>query len=345
MVTLTMVTFGCWLPAFADSSVCPDMSENMRILDQGEKTYRENGGGPGIESTFEAIDSSWERTVTDSAPAPTVTKDDIEKIRLKSIQDLDYGSSQAKTYECNGQFELAGLLYARILQSWLTRKDPDADAMKQVRIALERITAFERGTSTSPQIPWEARLASLNETLESVSHGDSHLDLQTKLSYASAVAIKAVAGYRYNGQAADVLKKADQLRDFCKRGLACLGMAENLDETASKLERQGSYDMADKLFKQELDIKQKNLGFGSAETLTVYADLARVCDERNQSTQAKEYYEKAVSGFRDIKNPGIEYVRVLESYADMLNRTHEYPKSDQLYSEAKNRTTANAGSR
>jgi tetratricopeptide (TPR) repeat protein len=166
--------------------------------------------------------------------------------------------------------------------------------------------------------------------------GQEALDLQTKQWYANAV-VDALSYRQFQTlpECSPILTKAQRMNDDCRRSIACLSMAVQLDETASKLESQGSYSMAEKLYRQCLEIKEKNLGKTAPETLAVYGDLARLCADQKQYPQAESLYDQALNGFRKLPVPGVEYGRVLESYADMLAQLKQTSKADKLYAEAR----------
>jgi tetratricopeptide (TPR) repeat protein len=101
------------------------------------------------------------------------------------------------------------------------------------------------------------------------------------------------------------------------------------------LERDGQYEGAEKLYKQALLIKQKNLGPENPESIAQNSDLARVSAARGRKSQACKYYEDGLKALRKLPNPGRAYATMLESYGDMLDRMNDKTRAEKIYEEAR----------
>jgi tetratricopeptide (TPR) repeat protein len=132
----------------------------------------------------------------------------------------------------------------------------------------------------------------------------------------------------------DLLAHAKTLAHNYKMALECLQMANDLDQTAFKLEKQQKYDMAMKLLNDSLEIKTKNLGPMNTDTIQQYGDIARVYASEHRYKQAEETYEQALALFRKLQGPREGYVTMLENYGDMLNRTNQKQKATKILNEA-----------
>ncbi len=119
------------------------------------------------------------------------------------------------------------------------------------------------------------------------------------------------------------------------RQLECLGMAQKLDHTAWNLEKDGQYAMSEKLYRQALSIKHKNLGLENIETVKQNADLARVTAAQGRKTEACQYYETALLKLKTMPNARETYALMLESYGDMLDQMKQKAKADKIYEEAR----------
>jgi len=117
--------------------------------------------------------------------------------------------------------------------------------------------------------------------------------------------------------------------------LECLSLAEDLNRTAFKLEQRESYDMAIKLYREALAIKEKNLGTNKVETIEQSGDIARVYGAKGDYKQSGQLYEQVLLSFRRLKDPGDGYITVLENYVDMLNRSNQKDKAAAILGELK----------
>jgi hypothetical protein len=116
----------------------------------------------------------------------------------------------------------------------------------------------------------------------------------------------------------------------------CLNMAQQLDKTAFDLEKNNHFEMASKLYKGSLGIKQANLATNDPETAMQIVDLARTAAGQQHYAESERLYEKAISMMR--KNPRSDpasIVSALESYGMMPNDWKHETKANAVYEEAK----------
>jgi tetratricopeptide (TPR) repeat protein len=138
-----------------------------------------------------------------------------------------------------------------------------------------------------------------------------------------------------NNRGADALARAKSLSHNYRMSLECLSLAEDLNRTAFKLEQKASYDMAIKLYREALAIKEKNLGTNKVETIEQSGDIARVYGAKGDYKQSGQLYEQVLVSFRRLKDPGDGYITVLENYVDMLNRSNQADKAVAILNELK----------
>jgi phosphohistidine phosphatase SixA len=125
-------------------------------------------------------------------------------------------------------------------------------------------------------------------------------------------------------------------REDAIRRKTCLEMASKLNATAFALETKAKPEMATKLYKEALDIKQKNLSANDPETASQFVDLARSEAAQQHYKVAEEHYERALAILRRTKNSDASsLISALESYGMMLNDWHHEAKAGVIYEEAK----------
>lgn len=132
------------------------------------------------------------------------------------------------------------------------------------------------------------------------------------------------------------LEQAINTREDMIRRRTCLQMATKLNETAFALEKKAQPAMAAKLYKEALEIKQKNLTSNDPETASQLVDLARSEASQQHYDTAQLHYEKALGMLR--RNKEIDpstLISALESYGMMLNDWHHEAKATAIYDEAK----------
>lgn len=133
----------------------------------------------------------------------------------------------------------------------------------------------------------------------------------------------------------ETAKRTSYYEDEIRRK-QCLHMADNLNETAFRLERKAQPEMASKLYKEALEIKQMNLKSDDPDTAAQLVDLARAEAAQGKFEQAQLHYEKALTILRknSMADPA-DTVSALESYGMMLNDWNHGAKATKVYEEAK----------
>jgi tetratricopeptide (TPR) repeat protein len=124
----------------------------------------------------------------------------------------------------------------------------------------------------------------------------------------------------------------------------CIEMANRLDKTGSRLEDQAQYAEAEKMYRESLAIKQKNLDQDDPDLTFALDNMARICADQKRYVDAQRFYEQELVRYR--KNPrqqDREYAAMLERYGDMLAHAKQTARADQIYAEARafyNKTVA-----
>jgi tetratricopeptide (TPR) repeat protein len=338
--------------ALAEEHLCPDLHEHQQVLDAGKKLQR-SGGGP-IESIFGGALMSIPRGGGVKDYSPTQREHDLRAnlswlnenvsvLPLESQNQIKAAESYARQYEELGMYSQAALLYERLLKNVDKKGSPEATSRtadfqrarmcSEIRLseissknfskAIDKLNKIVKGISVA-----EIDLYSKSQLLKRAKF--TLIDRLAQLAASnSGVSSDEVAKYR------KLTSHADELLTSWKRELQCLGMASELDRTAFKLETQGEYEMAERLYRQSQAIKAKNLGAESNETLAQYADFARLCSARGHNDEAIKYYEIAVQELRKKANQDRTYISILESYGDLLDRTNHKAEADKIYEEAR----------
>jgi tetratricopeptide (TPR) repeat protein len=118
------------------------------------------------------------------------------------------------------------------------------------------------------------------------------------------------------------------------RKLQCLKVAEELNETAAKIEKRGQLKLAATMYKRVAEIRELNLG-NEPETASAFADLARVYHSTNELPQAQLNYEKALKIYgSNPKFASPEFASALEQYAELLDKTGNAAGSQAAYRKA-----------
>ncbi len=332
--------------------LCPDMSQHERVLNQGIQMHKEHGAGkafwsdpPMFPMQKTANDYSPSRQEADLRASLRWLESSINSLPLTTRKQRQTAEGHAEQFEQLGMYAPAKKLYERLLAAQQT--DPKTDNYERSNAAknLERAKLCQSARELVIVRHYSAAMDNLDKAVESIRSFDT--DLLSKANLLKSViadlnqAIKAQASSP-GLSAEDVFRsqrtkaRAEELSTTWKRELECLGMAQQLDRTAFSLEKDGQYAMAEKLYKQALLIKQKNLGVDHPETLAQNADFARLRAESGHKAEACKYYEDALKELRKLPNPGRTYTTMLESYGDMLDQMHDKQRAEKIYAEARN---------
>ncbi|HEY9713150.1 MAG TPA: tetratricopeptide repeat protein [Chroococcales cyanobacterium] len=116
----------------------------------------------------------------------------------------------------------------------------------------------------------------------------------------------------------------------------CLDVSQSLTETGCKLESQDSYALAEKMYREALAIKEKNLTPDDPYIATELCNVARVCGDRGAIDRAVPLYERALAIYRkNLRENRAEMINALTSYAESLERAHRKAAAELKYAEAR----------
>jgi len=329
---------------------CPDLSEHAKILKQGvelEKLNRTPSRGlPG--------GLMWSLTsMSDHIPRynESVLRHQLEELQgaiptmpLDTYHQRVAAESYARQFEEFGMYKDAVCVYERLLAGQTSEQIVDGDRAKALNESLLRVKLCQSARRDFENQHFKEAISSWDKVVDSIYKLNSDL-----LSKSCLLKIVLADLYRASekqvhlpGTSAEeltfshkVISHAETIMKNWERELECLGMAQKLDHTAWNLERSGEYGMAEKLYRQSLHIKLKNLGSDDATTLAQYANLARIYAAQGKKEEACRFYEDALSGMRKLSNPGREFATMLENYGDMLDNLKKYRRAEEIYAEAR----------
>jgi tetratricopeptide (TPR) repeat protein len=116
----------------------------------------------------------------------------------------------------------------------------------------------------------------------------------------------------------------------------CIEMADRLDNTGSRLENQTQYSEAEKMYRESLAIRLKNLDPEDPDIAFAMDNMARICVDQKRYGEAQKFFEQELLRYK--KNPrqqDRDYAAMLERYGDMLVHAKQTAKADQIYEEAR----------
>jgi tetratricopeptide (TPR) repeat protein len=326
--------------ADAGGSTCSDMTTHQQVLDAGsnyfqthEGTTSSGTGGIHVNGT-PAMFIPLDTAPVEGAFATDIVSEyayqsillpttNLDTIRLTSESDLSSAELYAQAYEVGGNYIAAKCLYQRILAfrrvNFRTTVDSTLKDINRVDLCQIARGQFSNGAADYVQV------------LDSIASA-KNINLKTKLALMKTIS-KEIAACKVS--TVRLIQRAQKYCDDYKRELQCLYMAEDLNKAAFKLERNGMYAMAEKLYKEALAIKTKNLGVNDPDTLAQYGDLARLSGEQGHVTEAIALYEKALVSYRKLPSKGTGYSTLLQNYGDMLAQAKQQGKANQIYNEDK----------
>ena len=344
---------GCPI-AFAEEHghSCPDMSQHERVLNEGSRMHKVHGTSRGWSGRldlmtipqFSTRDYTPSQREYDLRHSLNWLEDSVDSIPLTTYDKRHSAEQYAEQFEEIGSYTPARKLYERLLQYQQTSLNSDSYELSKLKRNIERVKLSRTADELMTKNRYSEAIDCLDKAAANIETSD--FNLFTKVNLLKLVtsdinrAIKeqgAKPGLSPEAVLSSQKTKARvlALSNNWKRELECLGMAQSLDRTAWNLEQDGQYAMAEKLYKQALMIKQKNLGADAPETLAQNADFGRLCAERGHTAEACKYYEDGLKGLRKLPNPGRTYTTMLESYGDMLDRTNNKTLAEKIYEEAR----------
>lgn len=342
--------------------LCPDMSQHERVLREGKQVERTIHSGRGSFYDYPLF-LMPRQVISDYTPSKREydlrasigwLDDKVSTLPLNTSSQRQAAESYARQFEELGMYPNAALLYKRLLDvpKYLSENDSRRDS--HLRGDYERALLCKEAQDLLVfKKDYTSALTKADSVVENIS--SSEMDTLSK-SYLLNRVLKSVIDKAVQFAAADsgatgdsvtkyrrVKSHAEELLTTWKKESECLGMAQELDKTALELECGGKYDMAEKLYKQALQIRRKNLGDSNPETLAQNADLARISVARGEKEQARAYFEDALKELRKHPNPGRTYSYMLESYGDMLDKLNDKAEAEMIYEEARNANKRLAG--
>jgi tetratricopeptide (TPR) repeat protein len=351
-ILILVVSFSLSAAVAQNNQVCPDMTTNQQILDEGQQYYAEHGGGMGggpgalffpAESNFPSQSSTLHSTysvlgaqVVSDSSLPVFSAEGIDQIALVTVAQMESAELTACYYESIGAHEIARRLYQRILTAMMKNSTGGQNFDHSIRGDLSRIKLYQQANDDKNKKQFAKAVLDYQLILTNIA-SQKELNLKAKVDLLRPI-VSELEKLLYNhvSEAKEALAQAQSLYDqYKQRAIGCLTIAEKLDHVAWKLERDGSYDMAEKLYKQSVEIKEKNLGKNNPYTLSAYGDLARLDADQEHYKDAQNIYEQALASFRRLPDPGTLYASMLQDYGDMLNRSKQAEKANKIYSEAR----------
>lgn len=364
---LCLTQFLTFIPssAIADDHkhFCPDMSAHERVLNEGQTLHERSKVVPINMFPREFRDSSPSTMASrfDNTP-PGGTTPKVVLLTWRTFQakhlPVDAPSDRQKALEYAEQSEEFGMyapaitLYERLLDNGRGSLTGPL-SLKQLQHSLERARLCKRAEEYYERKQYAEELNLMERAVKNIEN--SELDLYSKVSLLKTILNDINEAQKIQvitlNKATNVeekMKLERQQRDGQKihsaaqdtwhewnRQLECLGMAQKLDRTAFSLEKDGQYAMAEKLYRQALSIKVKNLGLDNLETIKQNADLARIAAAKGNKDQACNYYEGALRKLKESPKGESAYASMLESYGDMLERFNYKAKANKIYEEAR----------
>lgn len=337
--------------------LCPDMSEHEQVLNEGIKMHkqfevprRSSSMGWGLYALPESPRQF--RYVDDSTPSQreqaareywSTREKTINLLSLSTLSEKQSGEKLAEEFEERGMYSAAQKLYKRLLEAQQWSIKAEQEILPNTVKNLDRAKLCQSGIEAITAKQYSVAIDSLDKAVENIRTTSFDTFTKSELLTQLMNNFKAILSKDANPslssgeelKAQKVKTDAEEQLLTWKREMECLGMAQKLDRTAWKLELAGQYAMAEKLYRQALLIKHKNLGAESLETLAQNGDLARVCVALGRKREACRYYEDALKALRNHPNPGRTYVTMLENYGDMLDRMHEKSRAERIYEEAR----------
>jgi len=345
-----------------EKSLCPDLPKSEQLLNEGQKYTggRPYGArlqlpevirevrfiGPFIDNPKNQTQKPKSRsgfyrrvnqfTQVRSDYYPCVLQvHQIDNLPLTTTNQIDSAEVSARAYEAATEYNAAKQLYQRILSARVNAFPVNKVAIDSTIEDIARVGLCQSAQVYEDKKEYAKAVSLYGQVLQAIT-SQRKIDLATRISLIAPIVSKLESFQAHHIEEAKAIRlQAQHLHDSYKRTLACIDMAGRLDHCALKLECDGMYTMAEKSYKQSLEIKENNLGKHDPDTLSVYGDLARLCAEQGRYSEAQNIYEQALAVYRKLPNPGNSYTSMLENYGDMLNHINQTSKADQIYSEAK----------
>ncbi len=334
----------------AEGASCSDLSEHQSVLNEGQSFIRGSDGG-GIlirgESSFDYIPSDrvfyspeqGERMFLSNV----LSNEQIDKLRTATASDINSAEWYARISERAGRYDNARRIYQRILTA--ERSNPIAKkcARTQTLKDLERISLAQTAQTLAARFQYTEAAATYKKLIESIDAND-YLDVRTKFQLLKKIFGLMTTTFENTPmgwvlsnfpEPKKVVAQAASQLDGYRKSLQCLDLADQLNAVGWKLEQQGIYPKAEKMYREALMIRTKNLGENDPETIAEYGELAHLQAEQKHYPQALALYEQSLTDYRKLPAPGSTYGAMLQSYGDLLSQLKQQKKADAVYEEAR----------
>lgn len=361
--------FGCAIDAVLgdehSESSCPDLSEHQRVLDEGRQylqqeqqqhKHSESPSSPSVSpneshavveprsrSRYSLYSFTLDNRTLDAPSRGIEIRGDYYSLSqlerkidnpLVTSEQLDSAQQSMQDLEIKGHFATAERLYEQILKARSLFLKQSQMQMATTIEGLRRVRLFKAAVILEKDKDYKRLLSTYDQILSSIAYAKD-LNLSTKVAMLNPINPKLEAIVPgHEAQASELHLRAQQMINSYKKSLQCLEMAEQLNHTAWLLEQRECYAEAEKLYRQALSIKQKNLGLHDPDTLSQTVVLARLCADEGKYGQADKLYEDCLASYGELARYSCSYAVLLENYADMLRKAQKHAKADKIYSEA-----------
>lgn len=334
---------------------CPDMSQHEKILNEGQQVEKQYPRGRGAWASDRMHGANLMHRVSDYIPRTDEgwmlrqlqgMESTIFSMPLVSYDKKVAVISYAKQYEEYGHYATAKKLYERILagDKVVQESEDTSTQTRSARQGLERVQSSDSALNLIKEGKYSDGIEAFGKSVETIY--DDELDIRSKSNLLRPVLKDIQKAIEEQGKssalsAADVINsqkvkaRAVDVATQWKKELECLDMAEKLNRTAWNLEQHGEYKIAEKLYRQSLSIKEKNLGSNDPDTVSQAVNLARLYAAQGKKREACKCYDVALNALRKLPNPGSEFATMLENYGDMLDQMHEPERAEKIYAEAR----------
>ena len=345
---------------------CPDMRQHEQVLNEGmklhdqSKTIKRPISPPLFGYPEERRGGMWQSRRDDTPAQREIDRisqrqwfaQRAELMKLEShIQRLE-AVRQAEQFEEFGAYAPACKLYERIIVALIKAPFADLSEMDSLKQSLERSRLCQSAEVFLGKKQYSEAIDALDKAAHDLSKSDHELICKSYIlkpitdNLYQAVKLQeqeAELTSEKKARASAAVSYVLETGNTWRRQLECLGMAQKLDHTAFNLEKDGQYAMAEKLYRQALSIKHKNLGRDDVESIKQNADLARVAAAQGRKAEACKYYEDALRELKKIPKTERTCASMLESYGDMLEQMNYKDKARKIYDEARTANQKLAG--
>lgn len=359
LLPIACSAFAVQIAVATEKSQCTHMSEHQQTLDEGQRHNAEHERKPRLDRRFDrsgrryhlhpeltedadlgGTTTYWARRVRADyiSPNPYIQElVEVDFLPLKTSLEIECAALIARSLEKAGKLDDARRLYKRILESRNNNKAIlTASARESTMKDVQRVACFQSAIRNEQKGDFTLALASYDVYLRSISTNDN-IVLADKIALLKPVlsALSRPWTKRCPNASEPTRTRALHFYNTYKKEWECLDMAEKLSLCAGNLESKRQYVLAEKPYKEALQIRERHLGKTAPETLALYGDLARLYTSQARYPEAQALYEQALAIYRKCPSADSHYANLLENYADMLTRTRRFVEADKIYGEAR----------